>query len=207
MFTKSDLEQFKKKNISLENINHQIENFRNGFPFVKLYAAATPGNGIVVLDEAQLSSLENDFNEKSAQYFITKMVPASGAASRMFKSLFAFIEEEQAEKNQEVTQFLEKIEDFAFYPALQEVLAHDEYDLEQLLAEKNYKTVIKYLLTDIGLNYASLPKGLLMFHKYPEGARTPLEEHMREGLEYSKDKDGTVHLHFTVSPEHKKNLC
>jgi len=206
MFTQNDLEQFKKKNISPEQISVQIENFRQGFPFVNLSAAATPLNGIKVLDDAQVSSMVENFDHKSAKYLITKMVPASGAASRMFKSLFAYMEDKNASPDKEVTQFIEQLEDFAFYPALKKVIAHDEYDLDQLLVDGNYRTVIKYLLTDQGLNYATLPKGLLMFHKYPEAAHTPMEEHMTEGIEYSQDKDGIVHLHFTVSPEHKTDF-
>ena len=206
MFTPDDLNHFKKKNISPGQIDDQIENFRNGFPFVKLAAAATPGNGIRVLDETQVASMVKEFENKSVNYLVTKMVPASGAASRMFKSLFTYLEDKNAIPDKEVTLFLEKLEDFAFYPSLEKALAHDDYHIEQLIADGDYRTVIKYLLTGQGLNYASRPKGLLKFHHYPEGARTPLEEHMTEGLEYSKDKDGKVHLHFTVSPEHKKNF-
>lgn len=206
MFTEADLKQFEEKKISPEQIQVQIENFRNGFPFVKLAAAATQGEGIEVLNDEQIDVLINIFAEKAGQYSISKMVPASGAASRMFKSLFTYMEDKNVSPGKEVTQFVEQLEDFAFYPVLKKALANDEYDIDQLLADGNYRTVIKYLLTDQGLNYASLPKGLLMFHKYPEGARTPLEEHMTEGMDYSKDKDGVIHLHFTVSPEHKSGF-
>lgn len=206
MFTSSDLKQFKDKNISTGNIEKQIENFRKGFPFIKLAAAATPAHGISVLNNEQLDKLTDAFEKKAKDYSITKMVPASGAASRMFKNLFAYMESEQEEADQEVKQFIEKIEDFAFYTALKNKLADDDYDIVQLIKSGDHKTVIRYLLTEDGLNYASMPKGLLLFHNYPEGPRTPLEEHMMEGVEYSRDIRDTVHLHFTVSPEHTEKF-
>ncbi|MEN8225421.1 MAG: DUF4301 family protein [Bacteroidota bacterium] len=206
MFTKEDLVQFKQKRISIREIDTQIDNFRNGFPFVNLVAAATPDHGIHVPDTEKTASLISAFDKFSTTYSIIKMVPASGAASRMFKKLFAFLEDEEAGADPEIKQFLEQIEDFAFYPALKKVLADDDYDIEQLLAEGDYKTVIRYLLSGTGLDYASLPKGLLLFHKYEDNIRTPLEEHMAEGLEYSKDQNRLVHLHLTVSPEHKEKF-
>ncbi|MCK5078635.1 MAG: DUF4301 family protein [Bacteroidales bacterium] len=206
MFTAEDLKQFEKKNISPKNIEQQIENFRNGFPYINLIGAATPENGIRVLDDEKTAALAAAFEKAAPKYSITKMVPASGAASRMFKSLYACMEDDQAEADKEVTQFLDKITDFAFYPALTKALAEDEYDIGQLLADGDYRTIIRYLLTGAGLDCASLPKGLLFFHSYPDGPRTPLEEHMAEGLEYSKDQNNTVHLHFTVSPEHKERF-
>jgi len=206
MFTQADLELFEKKNISPEKIERQIENFRNGFPYINLIGAATPNNGIRVLDDEKTAVLTAAFEKAATKYSITKMVPASGAASRMFKSLYAYLEDDQAEADREVAQFLDKITNFAFYPALKEALAEDEYDIEQLLADRDYRTIIRYLLSGTGLDYASLPKGLLFFHNYPYGPRTPLEEHMMEGLEYSKDQDGVVHLHFTVSPEHREGF-
>ena len=206
MFTEKDIYQFKEKNISQENIEKQIQNFKDGFPFVKLVAAATPGHGIRVPDQENTAVFTAVFDNKSPGYSITKMVPASGAASRMFKDLFSYLDSESDEINPEVTQFIEGIEDFAFFPALKEALAGDDYNIEQLLAEGEYKTIIRYLLTAVGLDYASLPKGLLLFHKYEDGNRTSLEEHMAEGIEYSKDKNKQVHLHFTVSPEHKEKF-
>lgn len=206
MFTEKDLIQFKEKNISLKKIEKQIQNFKDGFPYVKLLAAATPGKGIKVPNQEETAVFTAAFNNKSADYSITKMVPASGAASRMFKDLFTYMESEHDEMSSEVLKFINGIEDFAFYTTLKQVLAEDDYNLEQLIAEGQYKTIIKYMLTGIGLDYASLPKGLLLFHKYEDGSRTSMEEHMAEGMKYSMDKNNKVHLHFTVSPEHKEKF-
>jgi hypothetical protein len=202
MITASDLQQFEKKGISPETIEKQIAHFREGFPFALLTTPATPGNGIMVLDDAGVSRYERLFNGKAMDYDITKMVPASGAASRMFKDLHAYLDDGQAEAGKAVMQFIENIRAFAFFPALKSVLAGDGYDIDSLIADGDYRRVIAGLLEDEGLGYANLPKGLLDFHTYPDGPRTPIEEHMAESIEYSRDSRGTAHLHFTVSPEH-----
>ena len=166
MFTQEDLKQFEQKNISLQKIEQQLSNFHAGFPFIKLSSAATPEQGILVMDTEQTAVFTAVFEEKSNKYSITKMVPASGAASRMFKDLFSFMDAETDATNKEVAKFLDRIHDFAFFPLLKQMLSDDEYDIERLMAEGDYKTIIKYLLTGIGLDYAALPKGLLLFHKY-----------------------------------------
>lgn len=202
MFTASDLKLFNEKGINMNSIMNQIENFKRGFPFINLTAAATPGNGIKSLNDEQVNELNASFNNKKNQYTVSKMVPASGAASRMFKSLHAFMDDIDKEADKEILEFINRIEDFAFTEELGKVIADNGHSLQSLVTQKKYRTIIRYLLTNTGLNYASLPKGLLYFHKYQEGPRMPLEEHIAEGIEYSRDIDGTVHLHFTVSPEH-----
>jgi hypothetical protein len=202
MINKADLKQFKQKVIHPDTIKQQIENFRQGFPFIHLSAAATPSNGIRVLEIREVEKLKNDYEHLAKNFEIIKMVPASGAASRMFKDLFAFLDEDHTEVSKAVLEFLERIHDFAFFPALKKALSEDDYDLEELLADGEYKTIVAYLINKVGLDYASLPKGLLLFHRYPGFIRTPLEEHIAEGIEYSRGIDGSVQLHFTVSPEH-----
>jgi len=202
MFKKEDLRQFEEKHISPERITEQIENFKAGFPFIKLIAAATPEHGIEVLSEGDSAQHKNIFDEKSKLYTITKMVPASGAASRMFKSLHAFLDGDHDKPHGDVAAFFDDIKKFAFYDDLEKVLKDNGHQIDDLLKEGAYKTIVRYLLTDEGLSYSSLPKGLLMFHAYPDGARTPLEEHMVEGQHYSKNANDRVKLHFTVSPEH-----
>jgi len=202
MFTREDLRQFEEKNISPDNIQTQIDHFKTGFPFVKLISPAIPGKGIEVLDEKEVEQLENFYNDHSPAYSITKMVPASGAASRMFKSLHAFLDGDKNQPEGDLRDLFDNIHDFAFFDDLGSSLRKDGYNINDLLEKGAYKTIVRYLLTDDGLSYSSLPKGLLMFHSYPDGARTPLEEHMVEGQHYSKNADGKVNLHFTVSPEH-----
>ncbi len=131
----------------------------------------------------------------------------------MFKHLFEFIEtyKGSAEDNKQletspkmklVKDFFERISDFAFYDKLTEVLRKDDYDIKECLEKKEYRIILDYLLNPVGLNYANLPKGLLLFHSYPDGARMSIEEHMVEAANYCKDKEKRAAIHFTVSPEH-----
>lgn len=213
MFSEKDLQQIAAKGIKIETIETQLENFRTGFPFVKLVAPATPGNGIVVLAEEQVDSLRMLFDKYIEDLDIKKFVPASGAASRMFKHLHEFHQqyrntEEDHIKLQEdksfnsVYNFFSRIRDFAFYEDLDKIMAANGLDLAKCLNEKDYNTIIDYLLEDKGLDYANLPKGLLKFHNYHDGSRMSIEEHLVESAEYCRDKNGRVAIHFTVSPEH-----
>ena len=157
-------------NISITQIEVQLENFKHGFPFADLTAAAIPENGIMVLDEASINDHLQTFKNEAEKYRIIKMVPASGAASRMFKSLYAFMDCNEDKPAEDVKEFLDRIKDFAFYDELKRVMNNDGYKIE----ESDPGMIIEYLLTEKGLGYTSLPKGLLLFHNYDEGPRTPL---------------------------------
>jgi Domain of unknown function (DUF4301) len=140
-------------------------------------------------------------------------VPASGAASRMFKALFEFKDafqhaqaDEQLAKNKALTAFFKDLRKFAFYQNLEESMAAKGLNLSQALADKKYDLVLANLLEDSGLGYGNLPKGLLQFHSYESFTRTPAEEHLVEGANYAKDAQGKVLLHFTVSPEHRSRF-
>ena len=207
MLTQEDKALLAKKGISEEQIAAQLACFEKGFPFLKLEAAASIGNGIVATSDSErdvyIKAWEAYKNEGG--HVVTKFVPASGAASRMFKNLFEFL---GADYDEPTTDFEKKffiqIEHFAFYADLNEACRRNAgKDIPGLLAGKDYKAVVANLLEAAGLNYGALPKGLLKFHKYEDGARTPLEEHLVEGALYAAGADGKVNVHFTVSPEHR----
>jgi hypothetical protein len=213
MFTEKDLAQFEKKGISLAQVEEQIEKFKKGFKYAELASAARLSDGIVRFEDTEVNELIEYYNEKSGAYKIVKFVPASGAASRMFKNLFAFKDDLQSDdfdlekcfEDQSFNSpyyFIQNIQKFAFYQDLSSVLSEQGMQIEDLLAEKNYLTVISALLDESGLNYGKLPKALLRFHSYTDGARYAIEEHLVEGVNYAADKDANVYLHFTVSPEH-----
>ncbi|HJF92045.1 MAG TPA: DUF4301 family protein, partial [Mediterranea massiliensis] len=206
MITQQDKEMLAQKGISEQQIAEQLACFEKGFPYLKLYAAASVENGILALDaDAQKKYLDAWEAYMKTDKVVVKFVPASGAASRMFKNLFEFLG-----ANYEVPQttfektFFEKIEKFAFYSDLNEAcLKTAGQGISELLAVGKYKAVVSALLEAAGLNYGSLPKGLLKFHKYEDGNRTPVEEHLVEGALYAANKNGKVNVHFTVSPEHR----
>ena len=207
MLNEQDLQQLNSKGISLEKINSQLDAFVKGFPFLKLYAAASANHGICVLNESDKKKyLDVWDNYLHSGHKVVKFVPASGAASRMFKDLFEFLDgKSDKPDNDFIKSFFTNITKFAFYDDLNEsCLKNGKTDIASLINSGNYKVVIDNLLNSIGLNYGKLPKGLLKFHKYDDGNRTPLEEHLVEGAYYAKGDDGIVNIHFTVSPEHRQ---
>ena len=195
MLTQDDRDFLAKKGISEEKLNAQLECFKTGFPWLKLAGAASAKNGITIptdTEKKEYLAAWDEYLEGSGK--VLKFVPASGAASRMFKNLFEYLD------NEEKTDFINKFESnlckFAFIDDLKEAIAKNG-------GEENLKTAIATLLGDEGLSYGKLPKGLLKFHKYEDGARTPVEEHLVEGALYAGGKQGNVNVHFTVSPEHR----
>jgi len=205
-FSPEDIDLLKNKGITQEEVEEHIIFFKKGFPFLEIINIATIEKGITVLSEELLEKYVTDWdNYTVSDAVILKFVPASGAASRMFKDLFEFLD---SDSNHPDTSFLktffDNIRKFAFYEDLNGVCLKNQLkSIEDLINENNYKAIIKNLLSKEGLNYGSLPKGLLKFHSYGDYKRTPVEEHMIEGSIYAKSKNGIVNLHFTVSPEHR----
>lgn len=205
MLSPKDLEQIERKGISEQQIKKELEEFKTGFPFLKLDAAASIGNGIIATSAEDVKRYTEAWNAYKAEgKKIVKFVPASGAASRMFKNMFAFLTADYDFPTTDFEKtFFDNVVKFAFYPALNAMCEKNEgKNIEALMGEGNYKAVVANLLEAKGLNYGQLPKGLLLFHSYEDGARTPLEEHLVEGALYA-DSKGMVHIHYTVSPEHR----
>ena len=207
MFTKEDLALLREKNISQQQIDAQLNCFKNGFPFLKILSAASIEKGILRVPEADEEEYRVAWrNSLDTGKKVTKFVPASGAASRMFKDLFAFLDTgSDASEAAFIKTFFNNIGRFAFYDALNEVCRKNfGKTVPELIDSGKYKQVVRALLFPEGLNYGNLPKGLLLFHSYKEGNRTPVGEQMTEGTLYAKDKNGVVNIHFTVSEEHKE---
>jgi len=200
MFRKEDIEQIEQRGSSVKTVEEQVERFKKGFPWLKIVAPATPERGIQVLDEAAV--------EASASYYDNatmngkcKFVPASGAASRMFKDLFSGLDALKAGKeladDAPAAKFVDQIQSFAFYTP--------ELFGEQTCKCPEYReSVLAKTLTDEGLGYGAKPKGVLKFHKYTDGEiRTAFAEHLVEAQNYMRNEDGTANLVVTISPEHQ----
>lgn len=206
-FTEQDQDQILVQGVSLDQIDQQINYFVNGFPYLNVIKAATIGDGIVRIEEDQIPAYIHRFDAAAHERDLVKFVPASGAATRMFKSLFAAMD---GKSDKSVDEVFARLTDFAFYDDLKAAMAAKGQDLDKAVAENDWqpslrKTVLQFLLTDEGLEYGSLPKGLLKFHQYIDGPRTPVEEHLVEGAAYA-NSDGLVKIHFTVSPEHRERF-
>ncbi|MDR1161687.1 MAG: DUF4301 family protein [Tannerellaceae bacterium] len=206
MLTKEDLIQLKAKGVREEQIEEQVASFAKGFPFLEITDSASIEKGIrAIPQDKQLLYIDAWEEYAGRNKTIVKFVPASGAASRMFKELFAFLEaDDPAPKTPPVRQFFDEIEKFAFYEELNTFCrVHHEKDIPELMEAGKYKEIVSALLNEPGLTYGQLPKGLLLFHTYPKGVRTAMEEHLAEGSMYAKNNVGDVRLHFTVSTGHE----
>lgn len=206
MINEKDKAQLAEKGISEAQLEKQLQCFATGFPFLRLESAAAVGNGIALVDKIA----ENEFIAAWNEYLkegrnVVKFVPASGAASRMFKDVFAFVDSDhELPKTPFEQQFFSQLDTAAFKDDL-DAMCTKLYGqtVDVLLRANRYKDVARAMLSKEGMNYGSLPKGLLKFHRYADGARTPLEEHLVEAALYACGDDGVAQVHFTVSPEHR----
>ncbi|MDD6553587.1 MAG: DUF4301 family protein [Prevotellaceae bacterium] len=204
MLNKKDLDQISQRGITEEQVLHQLEEIKTGFPYLKLAAAASVGNGILSPEAEDCARYRKAWTAyQDAGHRVVKFVPASGAASRMFKNLFAFLHADYDEPQTDFEKtFFDNIKKFAFRDALCDKCKENEgKSIMQLLSMYQYKPVVANLLEAKGLDYGNLPKGLLLFHSYPDGPRTPMEEHLVEAALYAAC-DGEAHVHFTVSHDH-----
>lgn len=208
-FTENDVAQLDKKGISKEKVRHQVEIFKEGIPFVRLEKAAVVNDGIAHVNEEEQKELISFFESNIEGLKLLKFVPASGAASRMFKAMFNFLEAyDPGSENIEdyikrtgdkaAQQFVAGMENFSFYGEIAKRI-EGKYTDE---GEKAHAFVAE-MLSEEGLNYGFYPKGLLPFHDCKRGSATPFKEHLKEAALYAKTK-GKAHLHFTISPQHEK---
>lgn len=189
MFTSSDVAQINEHGLSVEKVEGQIENFKSGFPFLNVTRAASIGDGIVKLTPEQVKSLSTLYASRRNELNVVKFVPASGAATRMFKELFEFVD--GGKRGAGIDKLLSNIEDFAFYPELKTLLAEGASD----------RDIVSAIIKE-GLEYGSMPKGVVTFHNYGTQQRKAAQEHLVEGAEYAAN-NGVVRIHFTISGEHK----
>lgn len=201
MFTQKDLHQIAEKGIRIDEVNRQIKHFQAGFSPANVTMTATPGKGIIALSEGEELHYKDVFLNNAPDFQITRFIPASGAATRMFKTLYEALSElegKSSEKqeqwlagNKEMKRFFEQLKKYPFYE-----------DLEMKKDSKPSR-VLKNLLDESGLDYGNKPKGLLKFHKYGEGdRRTSFEEHVLEAVKYCGNRKREIKIHLTVSPAH-----
>lgn len=204
--TETDKQVLLEKGISEDVLMEQLKSFEDGFPFLELSAAASVDKGIKIISSAdEKYYLDVWDNYCTTEKRIVKFVPASGAASRMFKDLYGFIDASYDIPTTNFEKsFFDNLDKFAFYKELDAIcLKNEKKGVHELLKLKRYKDIVKNLLLENGLNYGNLPKGLLKFHNYEDCSRTPVEEHLKEGYLYAKNNNGIIDIHFTVSPEHR----
>lgn len=204
-FSKEDIHQIITRGQTPETILSQIEIFKLGIPYTTLHRPCTGDDGITVLQQSDIEALEALYAHAVSAGRVTKFVPASGAATRMFQALITYCEHNEttdSKKNKDILQFFDNIKRFAFYDELQATVYQHGTGIETYLTHGQYAELLAYLLTSQGLNYANLPKILLKFHRYDDHCRTPLEEHLVEAAAYARDRHQIARLHVTVTPAH-----
>lgn len=210
MLNAEDKQLLSQKGITEQEIENQIARFKSGFPFLKIHSVASVGAGITRFNDEDVAENVAIWQEyRNSGPRIEKFVPASGAASRMFKNIFAFINSGKSAPETDLEkEYFSNIDKFAFYGILDSA-CQKLYGskVRSLIADGKYVEVAKAMLEADGLNYGFLPKGLLKFHRAAGyTVHTPVEEHLEEGAQYAADKDGNVNIHFTVSPEHRSEF-
>lgn len=211
MFTEKDIQIFNIKGIDPLMAEKQITFFRKGMVPVKIHRPVTPEDGIEVFNEGGVLMYAGIYDKNTKGISKTKFIPASGAATRMFKDLHEayrelnidpFHQKYWIENNPLIKKFFLEIEDYPFVTDLREVCKKNGTDLSLLLENEKYAEVIHYMLSENGLNFSQTPKGALKFHKYSDSCRTPVEEHVFEAEQYLINADYSLCLHFTISSEH-----
>lgn len=198
-FTQADLAQLTARGIAPTEATRQLELLRHPPAAIVLDRPCTPGDGIDQLDAAELEWLAARQPEAELSGRCSTFVPASGAATRMFKELIACREAVPASGSEEarvLEAFVANLERFAFHAELERALARRG-------GRRTASELLAALLDPDGLDYDERPKGLLAFHDYRTEIRTPFEEHLHEAATLVRDAAGKTRLHFTVSPEHE----
>lgn len=219
-FGQTDQAQFQELGITEVQVRDQLEMFSKPPYSVELERSCTLGDGIIKIQPEEAEDYIIAQQREARQGRFIKFVPASGAATRMFKFLLQVQQEYETVSWEEVNQgakkgnetlvrfkrFMNEMPRFAFYDELREVMSNEGLDLAQLIRDGQFDAVLRYLLTERGLNYGAMAKGLLKFHRYSWGSRTAFEEHLVEAAQYAKDADGSCRLHFTILPEHETHF-
>ncbi len=217
-FTERDLRQIAAQGLSRSEILTQLACFKKPAFHAPLARPCTPGDGIRTISADLMDDCLEFHAQAAAASRFLKFVPASGAASRMFQvpsqyyvhceTVFLPEISQAAREGDPVARsfvtFCERLEHFAFFDDLRTMMWEAGLDFHSLKGEGRFREVLRYLLTEAGLNYLSLPKGLLKFHAYESASRTALEEHLVEAALHVRDREGRCRLHFTMLPEHEE---
>ena len=198
MFSENDIRQIEARGASVAQVEEQMSHLKKGFPWMKIVAPATPDRGIRVLSPREAEDAVSYYRNAEVAGKC-KFVPASGAASRMFKDMFSALERLEAGEDLPAgspgAQLVSRIRDFAFY-------SEDLFGIPQD-SDAYRSSVLRKLLQEGGLAYGSKPKGVIKFHRYSPETRTAIAEHLVEAQKYMRDKDGVCRIVVTISPEHR----
>jgi ribosomal protein S18 len=203
LFTQNDLRRIKKLGLTPRDVEKQMDLYRHGSNYLDLNRPCAINDGILSIQKAEMDELIKLYEREAGKFRLLKFVPASGAASRMFAEWFSALEKDGFASPALNKSFLRNLKKYPFYSLIKK-----NKRASQLIEKKNIKGLLDYILSANGLNFGWLPKALIPFHQYRAGdARTPLEEHLFEAVQYVRSAGDVCHLHFTISQEHKKDVA
>jgi hypothetical protein len=218
--TDEDLRQITHHGMRVNMVKKQLGLFKKPPPYLELLAPCTPDDGIRLINPKEIQDLTKTYELEVQKGRCLKFIPASGAASRMFRALQKFLNRDEEilrdvisanaqagePEAHELFEFVNGIKRFAFFKDLRSIMSANGFNLDALLKKGRFTEIIRFLLMDMGLNYSQLPKGLLKFHQYPDESRTAFEEHLVEAIHYLADAHKRCLVHFTVSEEHLQDF-
>lgn len=220
-FTPDDLAQLEARGIAQAEARRQLALMASPPGYAQLVRPCTVGDGVEQLSHERLVRLAVTHSMTSSAHASSVFVPASGAATRMFKELLEALAGDDPltpaevraraaageRGSQAVVAFVDGLPRFAFSGALEKALERAGHELKTLRSEGPWRTLLTAFLDSPGLGYAQSPKGLLAFHREDGQVRTAFIEHLREAARLVRDAQGDVKLHFTVSPEHRAGFA
>lgn len=206
-FSKDDIAQIESEGLTPQKVMEQLGHFRRGVKPLRINRPCTTGDGLDVIDSGAVGAYVALHDRESAKGRMIKFVPASGAASRMFKEWHKLLEDDSLAGGAEHKQaFMDNLHKYGFYHDLARICAAKRIDIGAYIKGLCRREVLELILTEKGLNYGNLPKALIKFHKANDEGRTPVEEHMIEAVEHVTDGSRNCRVHFTVSDEHMVQL-
>ncbi len=206
ILTPQDVDVIARTGLSVDDVMYQIDIFKQGFQPMRLDRPCTVDDGIVTIPADQRQVFVEAHDEAARRGKMMKFIPASGAASRMFKDWFEFNEREDFNESHSADEFADDLPNYPFYDDLEKVLSRKGLEPASLITTRRFTTILDYILTAEGLNYGHRPKAVLKFHSYPGHTRTALEEHLVEAVSTVSDSNGICRIHFTISPEHQSDV-
>ncbi len=200
-FCDRDRREIEAHGLTPDQVAQQLELLGKGSFHYRLNRPGAIRDGIVSIAESDKTDLIARYEREEQKGRMLKFVPASGAASRMFQDWHIAYCEGCSEASEE--ELFNSIHRYAFYKDLDEIVLRNGLSLLELIERRDLRSILEFILTPRGLNYANLPKALLKFHRYSDRHRTSLEEHLVEAALYVRDRARVARIHFTVSGEHQ----
>lgn len=202
-FTEQDEEHLEKRGMSVKSVLDQIHQFVHDTQPARLERPCTIGDGLLMLNASDCIFYQQVFEQSRARLSIQKMVPASGAASRMFKHLYNYAPDSISDLTEE---FILGFDRFPFRLMLEKEMSAKGLNLGALQKANEWQQIFNFILGKDGLHYDDQLKGLVVFHRYQDELCTAFDEHLYESIAYGKQGDGKCRIHFTLSPQHQQRV-